>query len=183
MDKILVVDIETSGFSFKDDVIFEIGIVELNLADGEIQIIFDSVVKEPHLSAKHRDAWIFQNSDLTQDMVRNAPLMENVRTEIQGIFDFYNGMTAYNRKFDFGFLRNRNFSLPMELPCPMILLTDVMKLPSKNGYPGFKYPSAQEAWDYLFPESPYQEKHRGADDARIEAMIVYEMYRKGLFVI
>jgi DNA polymerase III epsilon subunit-like protein len=181
--KILIVDIETSGFSYQKDVIFEIGIVSLCLESGQIETLFDSCLREPHLSARHRDAWIFSNSDLTPDMIRTAPTMEDIRPKVQAIFDAYSGMTAFNRQFDFGFLRSRNFTTPKELPCPMILSTDILKLPPKKGYPGYKWPSAQEAWDYYFPDSPYKEKHRGADDARIEAGIVYEMYKRGEYQI
>lgn len=183
--KMLIVDLETSGFSYIKDVIFEIGIVSLDLSDGNITTLFDSCIREPHLSAKHRESWIFSNSDLTPDQVRSAPTMEEVRPQVQAIFSdqTYAGMTAFNRNFDFGFLRNRNFIMPKELPCPMILSTDVLKLPSKNGHSGYKWPSAQEAWDYYFPDNPYQEKHRGADDARIEAGIIYEMYKRNLFTI
>lgn len=181
--KILIVDIETSGFSYQKDVIFEIGVVELDLSNGNITTLFDSLIREPHLSARHREAWIFSNSDMTAEMVRNAPKIEDVRSEAQRIFDGYEGMTAFNRNFDFGFLLNRNFKLPKPLPCPMLLSTDIIKLPNKNGYPGFKWPSAQEAWDYYFPNTPYQEKHRGADDATIEAKIIYKMYELGIFKI
>lgn len=181
--KILIIDIETSGFNYIKDVIFEIGLVELSLTSGEITILFDSLVREPHLSAKHRDAWIFQNSDMTVEAVREAPTMEEIRPIVQSIFYRYDGMTAFNRNFDFGFMRNRNFKLPKELPCPMLVSTDIIKLPNKNGYLGYKWPSAQEAWDYYFPDFPYVEKHRGADDARIEAMIVAKMYQLGQFVI
>jgi DNA polymerase III epsilon subunit-like protein len=181
--KILVVDIETSGFSYQKDVIFEIGIVSLDLSSGEITTLFDSCGREPHLSARHRDSWIFSNSDLTPDMVRSAPTMEEIRPKVQSIFSAHSGMSAFNSKFDFGFLRNRNFVLPKELPCPMILSTEILKLPPKNGYPGFKYPSAQEAWDYYFPDSPYTEKHRGASDSIMESKIIYEMYRLGIFKV
>jgi len=165
------------------DVIFEIGIVELGLDDGNITTLFDSLIREPHLSAKHREAWIFSNSDMTPEMVRNAPKIEDVRPEAQRIFDGYEGMTAFNRNFDFGFLLHRNFKLPKPLPCPMLLSTNILKLPNKNGYPGYKWPSAQEAWNYYFPDFPYQEKHRGADDARIEAMIVYQMFVREIFKV
>jgi DNA polymerase III epsilon subunit-like protein len=182
-NKILIVDLETSGLSYIKDVIFEAGIVCLDLTSGHIETLFDSCIREPHLSSKHRDSWIFSNSDLTPEAIRSAPTLAEVRPTIQAIFDQYEGMTAFNSKFDFGFLRNRNFTLPKELPCPMILSTEILKLPPKNGYPGYKWPSAQEAWDYYFPDSPYKEKHRGADDARIESAIVYEMYKRGQYPI
>lgn len=181
---ILVIDIETSGFNHTKDVIFEIGIVSLDLESGNIKTLFDSVIREPHLSQRHRDSWIFSNSDLTPELVRDAPKVETVKDQIQEIIDSYpEGITAFNRNFDIDFLKNRGFKFLKLLPCPMLLSTDIIKLPSKNGYSDYKWPSAQEAWNFYYPETPYQEKHRGADDARIEAMIVYKMYTLGIFKI
>ena len=183
--KILVVDIETSGFDLVKDVIFEIGIVQLDLETGDIVKLFDEPVREPHLCGNHRDAWIFSNSDMTPEYVRNAQPLENYRNILNDIFsnEGLNGMTAFNRNFDFGFLKHRKFKLPKPLPCPMLLSTDILKIKNTYGRRGYKWPSAQEAWDYYFPNEPYVEKHRGADDARIEAKIIYEMYKRGIFTI
>jgi len=178
--KILLVDIETTGFSHESDTILEIGIVSLDLETGETVTLFDSPVLEPHFCEKHKNAWIFSNSDLTLADIASAPTLEEVFPIVQEIFDTYEGITAYNRSFDFGFLESRCFELPRALPCPMLLSTDVIKLPKKNGA-GYKLPKAQEAWDFYFPETPYVEKHRGADDARIEALIVHEMFKRGIF--
>jgi DNA polymerase-3 subunit epsilon len=41
----------------------------------------------------------------------------------------------------------------------------------------------EEAFKFFFPESQYIEAHRGADDAKHEAMIVYELYKLGIFKI
>lgn len=65
----------------------------------------------------------------------------------------------------------------------MILATDVCKLPSKNGYSSYKWPTVEEAWRHLFPSNTYNELHRGADDARHEALIVFELYQQGIFNI
>ena len=65
----------------------------------------------------------------------------------------------------------------------MILSTNICKLPNKNGYSGYKWPSVEEAFQYFFPYTGYIEKHRGADDAEHEAMIVYELYKMGVFTI
>ena len=68
-DKILVIDIETLGFREKGGSIVEVGAVSLDLETGEIQDVFNSLVREDILSARHRESseynWIFQNSDLT----------------------------------------------------------------------------------------------------------------------
>lgn len=182
MKKILVVDIETTGFLNEGGSIVEIGAVELDLATGQIAEAFSSVCRESILTAKHRDAWIFKNSDLTVEEVRNAPPFEEVAMEFQELMNNYPaGITAFNRVFDFEFLMSRGLKLPRLLPCPMILATPICKLPGKYGK--YKWPKVEEAFTHFFPGTDYTEKHRGADDAFHEAMIVYKLFTLGVFEI
>jgi len=184
MNKILVVDIETTGFLNQGGSIVEIGIVALCLETGQTEIIFDSLLRENILTAKHREepmGWIFRNSDLTPEAVRDAPSASEVLTKVQHIIDQYPlGCTAYNKQFDFGFLTDRGLIIK-ELPCPMLLATDICQLPNKHGYKNYKWPSVEEAWRHFFPAITYNERHRGADDAKHEALIVYELYKLGIF--
>jgi len=39
----------------------------------------------------------------------------------------------------------------------------------------------EEAFDFFFPDNEYVEAHRGADDSKHEAMIVYKLYELGVF--
>lgn len=184
MRKILVLDIETTGFLKQGGSIVEIGIVDLNLDNGEVKEVFNSLVREDILTGKHREepyGWIFRNSDLTVEAVREAPKMYDVFPEVQEILDSYPlGCTAYNKAFDFGFLRDRGFKIN-DLPCPMLLSTEICKLPGRFGL--YKWPKVEEAFDFFFPDNEYTEKHRGADDAKHEAMIVYELYKRGIFKV
>lgn len=184
-NKLLVIDIETTGFLQQGGSIVEIGIVELDITTGDIIILFDSVCREKILTAKHRQepfGWIFKNSDLTVEEVRNAPAFETVAQEIQQIIDRYPlGVTAYNRQFDIDFLKSRNIQFKKLQPCPMLVATDVCKLPNKSKYKGYKWPKVEEAWQHLFPKRPYIEQHRGADDALHEAQILYRLYQLGIY--
>lgn len=184
MKKILVLDIETTGFLQKKGSIVEIGIVELNLENGEVKEVYDSLCKESIFSENHTKepfGWIFQNSDLKPEDVENAPDFEIVKKEVQDILDLYPlGCTAFNNAFDFGYLKDRGIIIKA-LPCPMKLSTDICKLPHRNGRSGYKWPKVEEAFDHFFPDNNYTEKHRGADDAFHEAMIVYELYKLGVF--
>lgn len=182
MNKIIVIDIETTGLKPRYDLILEIGIIKLNLDTNNTKIKFDSYVKEPEFGDEHRNSWIFENSDLNFEKVENAPLIDDLRQEIQDIFLKY-PVTAFNKSFDLGFLKSRGFEFPNELPCIMITSTNICKIPSRNRMKKYKWPKAQEAWDFFFPNSDYIEKHRAADDATHEAKILYEMYQKGLFSI
>jgi DNA polymerase III epsilon subunit-like protein len=186
--KILVIDIETTGFMNQGGSIVEVGMVELNLTSGAITTVFESLCREAILSARHREepmGWIFRNSSLTVEMVRQAPPMEELLPRIQEVINRYPlGATAYNRSFDFDFLESRGLHIPVKLPCPMLLATPICKLPPK--FPGkgeYKWPSVEEAWNHLFPSISYVEKHRGADDARHEAKIILALYGLGIFTV
>ena len=181
---ILIVDIETTDTSPKTGFIVEIGIVSLNLETGKIIELFDQVLKEDGLRAKDREAWIFKNSNMTIEEIRNAPPASEVLPQVQAIFDMYPlGVTAFNRNFDVGFLKSRGINCGRDLQDPMILMTGVCKIPNRYGRGGFKWPSVNEAYNFLFPEKGYIEAHRGLSDSCHEAEIVYELYKMGLFKI
>jgi DNA polymerase III epsilon subunit-like protein len=180
--KILILDIETTGFLQQGGKIVEIGIVELDLSNGNKKIIFDRVTHEAGITKEEVEAsWIVGNSTLTLEEIRHSPNLEVLRPEIQGILDDYvNGATAFNNAFDFGFLEDRGFRFNKKLACPMKLSTDICKLPSPRGF-GFKWPKVEEAHLFFFGDIGYIEQHRGADDAFYEADIVMELYKRGIF--
>ena len=184
MSKILVLDLETTGFLNEEGKIVEIGIVELDLSNGKRKIIFDSVCHEKGITLKEvEDSWIVKNSDLTLDQIRNSPSLEKIRPQVQSILNDYPlGATAFNNAFDFGFLDNRGFVFPKKLPCPMKLSIDICKIQNRryNGG-GYKWPKVEEAHLHFFGDVGYVEKHRGADDALFEAEIVYRLYQDGIF--
>ncbi len=183
MSKILIIDIETTGFINKGGKIVEIGIVELDTENGNRKVVFDKVTHEKGITRNEvENSWIIKNSDLSVEDVRLSKRLDLLKNEIQGIINNYPaGVTAYNRSFDFDFLESRGFKFPKKLPCPMILSTNILKLPGKYG--DFKWPKVEEAYDYFFSNNNYTEKHRGADDAMHEAEIVFELVKRGIFKI
>lgn len=185
MSKILIIDIETTGFLQKGGKIVEIGIVELDLINGDRKIIFDEVTRENGLTLEIvEQSWIVQNSSLTAAEVGAARHLNELRPEVQKIIDQYpDGATAFNNTFDFGFMEDRGFGFPKKLPCPMKLSTNICKLPSVGGFGGYKWPKVEEAYEFFFGKTGYVEEHRGADDALHEAEIVYELYKRGIFKI
>lgn len=182
MKEILILDIETTGFLNKGGSIVEIGIVSLDLDNGDIKEVYSSLLREKILTAKHKEepfGWIFRNSDLKADDVRNAPKAEDVFIDVQKILDSYPlGCTAYNNQFDFGFLKDRGLKIK-GLACPMKLSTNICKLPGRYG--SYKWPSVEEAYKHFFPDTKYIEKHRGLDDAKHEAEIVHKLFTMGVF--
>jgi DNA polymerase-3 subunit epsilon len=166
-DKILIVDIETTGFLRQGGLIVEIGIVELNLKTSEKRVVYNQLVKEDSFNEVHKNAWIFSNSNLTFEDIEKAKPLDTFA--LQCLFTQYHA-TAYNKRFDFDFLTDRGLKIK-ELACPMLILTDVCKMPGRYGK--FKWPKVQEAYDFLFPDREYIEKHRGCDDAMHEADLVF----------
>jgi DNA polymerase-3 subunit epsilon len=186
LKEIAIVDIETSGFQNQGGLIVEIGIVSLDLDTGNITNEFDSIVKENDFNERHSRnpfGWVFQNSDLNFEDVLVANSLTELLPAIQKIFDkFPLGATAFNKQFDFGFLKSRGLKI-RELPCIMLSATPVVDLPSNYGYNTPKWPKVEEAWEYFFPNTDYIEAHRALDDARHEALIAYELYKLGEFEI
>ena len=178
--KILVLDIESAGFSHEKDCILEVGMIELDLTNGKIIPLLDKTFREKHLSARHHKAWIFENGFMTLEEVRKAPVFEDVKDDIQAILDKYDNMAAWNVKFDAGFLQSRGFKLPNILPCPMITSAEYFAIPNKWGKPN-KWANVNEAWVYLFgKDTGYEEIHRGFDDSKHEAEIMYELFKRGV---
>jgi len=181
MSKILVLDLETTGFLNENGKIVEIGIVELDLENGNKKIIYNQVCHEKGITLEDVEkSWIVQNSDLNVEQIKYSPSLDRIKPTVQLILNDYPlGATAFNNSFDFGFLENRGFVFPKKLDCPMKLSTDICQLPSPRG--GYKWPKVQEAYDFFFGKTDYIEQHRGADDAFHEAEIVYELYKRGIF--
>ncbi|MBA7487025.1 hypothetical protein ES707_22587 [subsurface metagenome] len=176
-DLVIVLDIETTGLSPKFSMICEIGLCFLDLETGDIDPIFNIICQEEN--KKFNDnSWIFQNSDLKYEDIVNAPYLEDFRAELQAIFNLNCPCTAYNQKFDFGFLEFRNFKIHQKFWDPMLKLTPILKIPNISYYAkDYKWPSVLEAYNYFFPNERYIETHRALDDAMHEAKIVYETYK------
>ncbi len=183
MKNILIVDIETTNFLQRGGKIVEIGIVSLDLDTGNKKILFDKIMHEDGLTEEIiNKSWIVNNSSLTASKIMKSQHLNSYFIEIQDIItDYPLGLTAFNNKFDCDFLYSRGFKFPRILGCPMKLSTNICKIPGQYG--GYKWPTAQEAYDFFFGETDYIEKHRGADDAFHEADIVYELYKRGIFRI
>lgn len=184
--KILIVDIETTGFQNQGGLIVEIGLAELNLKNGDVKEVYSSVVKEASFGPDHANqpfGWIFSNSDLKYSEVESAVSLESEKPKIQSIIDDYPlGITAFNKNFDLPYLRSRGFTMT-DLPCIMLSATPVLKIKSRFKKGEYKWPNVEEAWHYFFKNSGYVEAHRAADDAVHEAKIAYELYKLEALIV
>lgn len=185
---LLVLDIETTNFFDKGGKIVEIGIVSLNLKTFEILPIFNEIVKEEGFNIKDSQSpngWIFKNSDLTFEECLSAQPLTSYIFLLNALFQ-NNPVTAYNKQFDFGFLRSRGIEIPYESPDPMDIAENHLKIPptQKMIYAGygnkFKRPSVQECWDRIMDKS-IKEPHRAGKDSLMEAAIISKLYQKGVY--
>lgn len=176
--KILIIDIETTGFQ-PTGRICEVGIVELDIDSGETKIIFDRVINPNLPDETLAKSWIVQKGYMTINEIKSGVEFSEIKCEIQDIINRYpDGATAFNRQFDFNFLESYGIKFPKKLPCPMLAATPICKLP-KTGkaahYGGYKWPNAEEAFKFFNPGIEYVELHRGADDAMHESDIVFKL--------
>ena len=178
--KILVVDIETTGFLCNGGRIVELGAVSLDLETGEREIVYDKVFNPGMEREELEKSWIVSNGYMDTDTILDGIQFEDERNAVQEIVDAHDGVTAFNRNFDIPFLEVYGIKFAKLVPCPMLLATPICKLPGRRG--GYKWPKAEEAYKHFFPESEYIEAHRGADDAMHEAEIIYAMHKNGQYL-
>ena len=179
--KILVVDLETTGFLAQGGKIVECGIVSLDLASGLIEVIYDKVFNPGLTDDELNASWIVKNGYMTIDEIKSGCSIGDEIEAIQHIINSNdNGLTAYNRGFDIPFMESVGLKFNKLLPCPMIACTDICRIPGSRG--GFKWPKFEEAYFHFFPESGYNEQHRAKDDASHEAMLIHKLFKSGLFL-
>ena len=174
--KILVVDIETTGFNQETDAIVEIGMAIVDTDTSEVKLVFDHVIKDPKFELwKHKDAWIFQNTTLTSDEVVKAEPLETYFDEIQSYFDKYL-MTAFNKVFDLRFLRHAGFVIK-DTKCIMHTSTEYFNETFGNG--NKKWPSVEKIYNQFFMENGevYIEDHRAGADTLDEAKILLHLVK------
>jgi len=179
--KFAVVDIETTHTNSTEGTIVEVGICCVDLENKKFIKLLDTIVREPNF--KNYNAWIFDNSSLTIEDVLNAPEWVEIQPKIIEIFKRF-PVTAYRKLFDFTWLKHRGVYTVKELPDPMLESTNILKLSQLNPELGeYKWPKVEECWQYYFPNIPYRERHRAYDDCIHEAAIIYEMYRRGHYIL
>jgi len=172
--KLLVVDIETTGFYVNSDAIVEIGITLVDTKTKEIKLVFDNVIKHGKFKeSKHKNAWIFKNTTLTVEDVLKANSLNSYYKEIQSLFNKY-PMTAYNKSFDIRFLSAAGFKMK-DTKCLMKTAKQYSTVKNKSG--GLKVPSVEDMYNQFFMDKGkvYVEEHRAGADAIDESKILLHM--------
>ena len=90
-EEIIVLDTETTGLEgAPKDLVVDIGMTRVNLRKGTVEDVYSSVLgyDVDSWDDYHRNAWIFQNTDMTLDMVAEATpamkVIEDVRRILKG---------------------------------------------------------------------------------------------------
>jgi len=184
---VYVVDTETTGlFGAPKDKVVDIAVCKVTLGEDKVENIYSSVVG--HDTGKWNDelrrSWIFENTDLTLDMVDKAPPESQVADEVSKILKGAN-VTSFNFQFDFDkFLYKQPWSLrPDVVPfrCVMLASKDVCRIPGL--YEDYKWPKLDEAYRIIVKGDPAGingvQEHRALSDALMASHILLELHRTG----
>jgi len=185
--EVFVVDTETTGLDGAPrDKIVDIAICKVTLGNNKVEEIYSSVVGHD-VSAWNetlRRSWIFENTDLTLEMVADAPPERDVIRDVTGILGGKN-VTTFNIAFDLDkFLHRGPWSLKgrfIPFRCIMLASRDVCKLPGL--YEEYKWPKLEEAYRMIVSGDPAgisgKQSHRALSDAVMASHVLLELHRTG----
>jgi DNA polymerase-3 subunit epsilon len=135
---------------------------------------------------RRKNAWIFENTDLTVEMVAAAAPQPNVRTDLMRLLRGKK-VTAYNVPFDLGkFLYRDPWRLRgafRECTDIMAAATEVCKLPSQFYEVKYRFPKLDHAYSAITEGDPAgiegKQDHRALSDARMASHLMIGMFRGG----
>ncbi len=183
-----LIDTETTGrIGYPKDLVLDIGIVSVDTQRRKVERVYQSYLgyDVDSWSDYHRNAWIFDNSELTLNDIRDAMPAEDVIEEVR---DIVKGqvVTSYNVAFDFGRFLNLP---PWELPdvcrvgeCVMIAAGDYFKIPH-DYFESYRWPKLSYAYAALTKDDPAGingiQKHTALSDAFMAGYVLLELYERG----
>ena len=187
--EVYVVDTETTGLTgAPKDKVVDIAVCRVFLGEDRVDKIYSSVVGHDtkRWNDELRRSWIFENTDLTLDMVDRAPREADVVHDISKILSGKN-TTSFNFSFDFDkFLFREPWGLLHRIVpfrCIMLASKDVCRLPGL--YDDYKYPRLDEAYKMIVNGDPAKigdmKAHRAMSDAVVASHILLELHRAGRY--
>ncbi len=191
VDEIFVLDTETTGlFGAPKDLVVDVGITKVSLRKGTVDDVYSSVLgyDVDQWDDYRRNAWIFQNTDMTLDMVSEAPPAMSVIEDVRRILR-NKVVTAYNIGYDMTkFLYLEPWSLAgtfKECTDIMKAATQVCKLPSQYYGREYRYPKLDYAYENIVDGDPAGidgvQDHRALSDARMASYVMIQMFRDGSY--
>ena len=186
---IYVIDTETTGLDgHPRDVVVDIAVCRTDPRKGTVDEVYSSVVgyDVSKWDGARKNAWIFQNTDLTLEMVASAPPAEQVASDIRKLLSGKN-VTTFNTGFDLNkFLYHEPWSLRgtiIQSRCIMLASKNVCKLPGL--YEDYKYPRLDEAYSMIVEGDPAgingKQEHRALSDAVMASYILIALCRNGRY--
>ena len=164
-DEYIVLDIETTGLSFRTEKITEIGAVKVK--DGEIVDTFECFVN-PEVPIPQK---IVEITHITDDMVKDAETIDIVMPKfLEFIGDLK--LVAHNADFDVGFLKYNAENLGLKMDNEYI---DSLKL-SRQLYPEFKKHKLGIIAEKLGIK--VENAHRALDDVKTLVQVFIKMLEK-----
>ena len=161
----IVLDIETTGLSFRTEKITEIGAVKVK--DGEIVDTFECFVN-PQIPIPQK---IVEITHITDEMVKDAATIEEVMPKfLEFIGDLK--LVAHNADFDVGFLKYNAETLGLKMDNEYI---DSLKL-SRQLYPEFKKHKLGMIAEKLGIK--VENAHRALDDVKTLVQVFLKMLEK-----
>lgn len=161
-----VFDIETTGFSARNDKIIEIGAVKIK--DGKVIDRFSELINpERHIPDK-----IIELTGITDHMLENSNTIENILPEFIK-FIGNSVLVAHNSDFDMSFIRTKLDQLNgSRIQNPVI---DTLKL-ARTLYPDMKNHKLNTIAKHL--DISLDNHHRAVDDSEATAEILIKMINK-----
>lgn len=161
MSRIVAFDLETTGLDPQHDKIIEIGAVRF---EGEkVLETYQTLINPQRLIFPE----ITQITSITNEMVRNAPLIEDVKDEFADFLEDV-PLLGHNVQFDLSFLRANKFSLPNDEIDSFDLASVLM--PSASRY------NLGSLVEILNLNRDEFQSHRALDDARMTCGIYLKFH-------
>lgn len=210
---VYVIDLETTSLHSSGKVV-EIGIVKVDVENKTVEKFYDKIIGYDIDTwvLPDKNAWIFDNSDITHRMITDAynkgDTLKKIADEVHGILRPDESLeatkvTSYNVAYDFdkfllaslqnsrGFFDTWHFNDSEQyeiIECIMEAATPVCKLHSYSGY-GYKWPKLHESRFQLFDPMEIRKKnipdevHRAVDDAYLAGHIMLKMIEMGVYTV
>ncbi|MCL1905336.1 MAG: 3'-5' exonuclease [Methanomassiliicoccaceae archaeon] len=185
--EVYIIDTETTGLNgAPEDKVVDIAICKVALGENSVENVYSSVVGHDtsKWNEKLKRSWIFENTDMTLEMVNGATPESEVVKKVTEILNGKN-VTSFNFSFDFDkFLYRGPWSLRgriIPFRCIMLASRDVCKLPGL--YEEYKWPKLEEAYGMIVKGDPADIKgtqtHRALSDAVMASHVLLELHRTG----
>lgn len=163
MPSLVAIDLETTGLDPQKDAIIEIAAVRFSGARVEAE--WTTLVNP----GRPIPPLITQLTGITNDMVRNAPVLQAV---IQELVDFIGDSTVvgHNVRFDIGFLQKQKILALVEAVDTYELAAVLMPTASR-----YNLGSLGQLLGILIPNS-----HRALDDAKLTHAVYFRLYEQAV---